>query len=592
VALLGFQVNQAGATQFNNTLNQLQGRAVAASVAIGTAVGTAVGNMMANIATGIGQAVAGIPVAIAQAGDKMNGSLQQIESSIGRSATSATEAADIYDKLYQIGTRTGVSADESAQAFTRFNMAMQELKRPATDTVDLIEGLQAAGIVAGVSAENLKESMVQLGQTLGSGQFQAEELNTLRDNMPRFLNDITKALGMTRKEFNEAVTKGKMTVDLFVPAMMQASAAARKELANFPIGMSRAYQILTNSAKRFLAEIDRTLGLSDKVARIFLYISHTLDSWRSGIRVVGDFVQSLGGLEAVLRIVAAAAIVLFGPSLLASVPALFSALAAGAMAFGRAVLVAFLPIVGALAWILIVEDFITWLRGGDSLFGDRFGEFSKILDGLKVKFEEFKAWFMAIPQLIADTWNEQMERMRPQFEWLAGVVEQLKVAFAPLADFFAGVFDNIIAKITQFYEKAMFVFNGVRSGVGWLMDKIGMGGGGDTSTAEGAAAGPRRGGLRSGLAIDGYRSDFDYGAFNTRIPDMSGSIGRNGAGVSQTITNQNDITVNAPGSDPASVASATQSGVNRANEANAVRLGGSFASGLGVSMPRVEAATQ
>ena len=616
VALLGYRVNPAGARQFDQTLTQLQNR----TNAVAAGISATLGGIFVGLAAGMTAAIGAIPVKVAQAGDEMNTSLQKIESSIGRSATSAQEAEGIYDKLYQMGTRTGVAADESAGAFTRFNLAMQDLKRPAEDTIQLIEGIQAAGIIAGTTTTELNSTMVQLGQALGSGKLQGEELNSLRENMPRFLRDVMAAVNMTSAEFFKAAEKGELNPALLIPAMLKASEVARRELANFPIGMARGFQILRNATTRFLAELDKQLGLSKAIASAFMAGARAIDGWRSGLSIVGDFIRQLGGMENILRVLGVSMLVAFGPTVLAAMRGL--ALAAWSLA--RGIMAALLPAAGFAAWVLVIEDFIGWIQGKESLFGERFGDFQPILDDAKAKLNEFKDWFLNldffgnkigdfiptvddlkgafetlrlfivdayasllafknwflnIPTAIAEAWNRNVEGMRPQFEWLLSVGGLLMNAFRPLGDFFAGVFDNIAAKLMQFYEKVMFVVNGVRAGISWLRGATEAGAGEGSNPAEQAQ---RRlnFGSRGGL-----------GAF----PDVSDRPTGAGASVNapQTNTITNEINVTAPGSDPASVANAAQRGVNQATDAMLPRLDGAgLARGLGMASPRVEAPAQ
>src|SRR5687768_16828194 len=92
VSLLGFRTDMSGANNFDKKLTDLQGK----SNAVTAGISAAFANMALNVAASIAGAIASIPVRIAQSGDAMVGSLAKIESSIGRSATSAAEAEGLY----------------------------------------------------------------------------------------------------------------------------------------------------------------------------------------------------------------------------------------------------------------------------------------------------------------------------------------------------------------------------------------------------------------------------------------------------------------------------------------------------------------
>lgn len=581
VSLLGFKLDASGAQRFDAIMGRLQSNASHAAANIENVFQIA----SVGIAAALGGAALALGRPVALAGDAMNNSIAKIESSIGRSATSADEAAGLYDKLYEVGQRTGVGADESASAFTRFNLAMQDLNRPAEDTIKLIEGIQSAGIIAGTSTAELSSTMLQLGQALGSGKLQGEELNALRENMPRFLRDVMREVNMTSAEFFKAAEKGELNPALLVPAMLKASETARRELANFPLTMARSFSILKNAAQRFLAELDKQLNLSKTVAQVFAWIARTLDSWRSGLSVVGDLVRLLGGLEGIARLVGIALAVAFGPTLLRTIWALNGAF----MVLVRQILMALLPLAGLVAWTIIIEDFIGWVQGRRSLFGERFGNFDEVIAPVRAQIEAFRAWFAQLPEAIATAWRNLVEGMRPQVEWLIGAARFIMDAFRPLTEFFEDIFRRIVARFVAFYERVASVINGIRSlipGMAAATEGTGTG-----ATSEPAGQEERRRNMGRRGALGGFPTIEELAA---APPDVSGRMGGGGATVNAPTSNvvTNQITVNAPGSDPASVARGAQAGVGRATEAMTQRLGSGLALGLGIANPRVEAAAQ
>lgn len=623
VTLLGFRVDNASATQYERKIRSIQGLAAGAVAGISASITNTLTNMVAEIGT----AIAMVPVSIARAGDEMVSSLAKIESSIGRSATSAAEAEALYESLHQVGMRTGINADENAAAFTRFNIAMQDLGRPAADTVKFIEGIQSAAIIAGTSTVELTNVMTQLGQALGSGKLQGEELNTLRENMPRFLREVVANMDTTMPEFFKMAEKGELSPAKLIPAMMKASESSMQELANFPLTMSRSFSILTLSAGRFMAELDKQLGLSTAISRMFALIARTLESWRGGLSVVGDLVRQLGtlvadlgGVESIVRLVGSALIVAFGPTALRMVWGFVAASRALAMAMLRALL----PLAGFAAWVLIVEDFIVWMQGGKSLFGERFGDFNTVFAGvieglqaIRDKFNELVdvqavmdalvaafnylkeivgivfAWIKAEVLRAPQDFAEMAASITSTFEYLRGIFnsfwsvcqsvfdgirnapEAIREAFQPLGEFFSNLLGSITQRFTAFRDAVMGIVNGVRNTVSSVF-------GSNEAAVRGA-----------GLGVPAEQSSAIQNFLNrTAPPDVTGRLtGAGGAG-QQNNTITNEVTVNAPGADPASVAAGTRAGMARATEGMTSQLGNSLARGLGVANPRVEAPAQ
>ena len=608
VSLLGFKVDNSGARQFDANMNALAQKSNAVAAGISAAFANAALNMVSNLTGAITSGIAEIP----KAGDAMNTSLAKIETSIGRSATSADEAAAIYDKLFEASQRTGVSADESAAGFVRFNLAMQEVGRPAEDTIKLIEGIQAAGIVAGTTTTELTASMLQLGQALGSGKLQGDELKSLRENMPTLLRDLVKELGTTQKQFFEDATKGLLTPEKIIPALLKAGETASKELANFPVTMGRAYSILTASVTRFLAELDKQLNLSKTIASVFVYIAQTLNSWRSGLSVIGDFIRELGSMQDILQLIAISMLVAFGIGPLLSLIKVLDLVMA---AFLRA----FWPLTLFTLFVLAIDDFVGWIQGKHSLLGEMFGDFDTIIGPWKPKLEEMKSWFEAnfnFTQLvdntkrefasivefftstwesIKNTWNSNITGMKPQFDWLVGAAGLLKTAWEPIAEFFVGVFNVIIKNIGAFYDKVVAVIGGIKSAASSLLNILpGLDGAGAGAASDPTGQERRRKNFGGRGAMGGFvNPDLlnDLSQLSRPMPDVSGRVGTgtNTVNAPQTNTIENNISITAPGADPASVAAGVNTGLGRATDNMTTRLGNSLALVLGISSPRVEA---
>jgi tape measure domain-containing protein len=554
---LGFTVNPAGAARYEAQLASVQHKANAVASNMTMVFARAAGAIAAAIAA------AAAPRAIARAGDEMQTSLQRIESSIGRSATSAEEAARIYEQMHQAGIRTGVGANESAQAFTRFNLAMQDLGRPASDTVTLLEGIQSAGVVAGTTTAELTAAMMQLGQALAGGVLSGDELKTMREAMPRFLRDTAAAMNMTTEEFIEKAKRQELTPRLLIPALMAASRTAAEELARMPVGMARAYSALTNVAQRFSAELDKQLGLSKLVAEWFVRITKRIEDWQKGLDIVGQYVQRLGGLQTILGAVAYS----FGIATVAAA-VFFRAAIAGAVAATAP----WLAIVGVIALAgAMLQDIALWMSGADAdtLMGEWFGPFNTIGTKIRTAVQEF---FAPVGKFFSNI-AERLRAMDEQFKAVFGssLRDMFSSAFSGLRTLADEVLGGIIARL----ETISAIFRTIRS---WFPEGRDIQGSGRQAPGEPLDTPMHRRRAEQGLPV----------------PDVQGRLHGAIVNAPTTATVNNDITINAPGADSASVADATQRGVDRGMATFGDIMRGALGVGrwLGIANPRMEPARQ
>lgn len=582
ITLLGYQTDNRGARDYEARLQSI-----------------------AQTATRVAAVIAGLGTVVALAGDAMSRSLAMIESAIGRSATSASEAQGVYEELYQLSLRTGVGANESAEAFTRFNLAMRDLNRPASDTIALIEGLQASAIVAGVSTSDLTGTMIQLGQALASGKLQGDEMMRLRESMPQFLRETAQAMGMTLQQFMEASEKGLLTPARLVPAMLTASAGARRELANFPVTMDRSFRVLRNTVQRWLADFDKALGLSQSIARWFMAISRQVERWRGSLQVVERWVQRLGGMEQILRS-AAGALAVFTAGVLAYRAAAIAAALAQALwllpwiALGAAIV----------ALGVLLADFVAWVSGEDvdTLFGSWFGDFDTFIAPFRAAWESLRDWLIATWQSISDGWNRfwSSDQMREGVRIMAGLASLLMEAWAPVQQFFADLWAGIVSSFEWAWEKVQPIVRAIQAAMAWMEDPLGRrrraagaGEGGPEAPGSGGSSGPvvpgapiPPGRVPRGLSGAGrqplYPRDLEA--------DPSAGLDARMPGAPQVNANQNNTitieqVIQATGVNPAEIAAAARTGVSQAGVAVG-QTQADFARALMTANPRTEPATR
>lgn len=215
-------------------------------------------------AFGAGAVVAGI-AAVAKAGDDVALSIARINAATGDMG----QAQQVFDQLRGLAEQTGVSANESAGAFTRFAIAARQIGASNDDVVRLIETIQKAGIVSGASTQELASASQQLGQALASGRFQGDELRSVMENLPILAETLAKELGVGIGELREMGKEGELTADKVFKALLSGSDELNAKFEKMPVTMGRAWDRMKNSAIKALSEIDDYIGASRGLSKIF-----------------------------------------------------------------------------------------------------------------------------------------------------------------------------------------------------------------------------------------------------------------------------------------------------------------------------------
>lgn len=253
---------------------QVQATGLGAAFGRGGAIGVGIAAATAGFHA-LDAAIGGIP----RAGDAALSAIGRLTAAIG----SDNRARSIFQDLQGVSRQTGVAVTDTAATFQRFAIAAKDIGTTNAQVVQLVEGIQKFGIVAGASTEEVSSATVQIGQALASGKLQGDELRSVLESMPQLAQALAKELNTSVGNLKTLGAEGKLTSDTVMPALLRAVQGIDKEFANLPVSMGRAQQQFDVSAQSFLTHIDQAIGLSQKLASILGFTSATLDTIRRGI---------------------------------------------------------------------------------------------------------------------------------------------------------------------------------------------------------------------------------------------------------------------------------------------------------------------
>jgi tape measure domain-containing protein len=157
-----------------------------------------------------------------------------------------TEATDSFSKLYAGLRPTGVGLKELEQIFVGFNVAAR---------------------VSGATAEETRNAMIQLKQSLVSGVAQGDELRSILEQAPALgqaVADQLSKLGtfgkVTRSQLKELGSEGKITTDVLIEALKQLGDTELPKLeASFNTG-SQAVTDLQNAVNKLQVALGNAFG--------------------------------------------------------------------------------------------------------------------------------------------------------------------------------------------------------------------------------------------------------------------------------------------------------------------------------------------
>lgn len=404
IVSLGFDINKRPLDELENRIDRIPGK-------ISPVVGQ-LRNMFVAAAAGLSLG-AGVREFV-KAGDeitKVNNRLRE----------SAQVPAEAFELIYNSARETGVAMMDTSAAFMRFAPAMRAAGFGDGAVISTLDGLQKSLIAAGSSAAETGSILTQLGQAVNSNNFAGDELKSFLENAPPALVDeFAKALGVAREEIKKLGSEGKLTNKNVLPALIAAAKASQNSFGRMQVTVDLALARARVAWTRFAAELNSTMGLNDAIVRGIQAIGNSLDWLRTKLPAIMEFINQNIGLQGSLEALGIAMALVFGPSLVR----MLGAATAAAMRFAFTV---GLPALGIALLALAIQDVITYMQGGESVFG-------RFVEQLN---PEFVKGFSDGIRYLGEALNYVWEKLKEVGSFVKDVlVANFQTAFESIASYF------------------------------------------------------------------------------------------------------------------------------------------------------------
>ena len=157
------------------------------------------------------------------------------------------------------------------------NGVVTDFKLSQQQILQLTKTINEAIRISGASAEASEAAIVQLAQALAAGRLSGDELSSILEQAPRLAQALADGLGVPIGKLKELGETGQLTSDVVIKAMRQQSEVIGAEFKKLPLTVGASTENLKTSWMLYLGELDKTHGVSEKVAQAIKYIAENLD---------------------------------------------------------------------------------------------------------------------------------------------------------------------------------------------------------------------------------------------------------------------------------------------------------------------------
>ncbi len=341
-------------------------------------------------------------------------------------------------------------ANAARLAYTDMAGYVSNLAKAGSDIFPVDDAIQFTSTVAKLMKTNgrndsaISSMMEGFNKSFQKGIVDTETLNKMLEQAPETANVLAQSLGVAKSQLLDMASNGKMTVQQLKDAFMDASGEIDAAFQNSNMSISDGLKNIRNNWGLWLTQMNSTLGVTNAIARAMVKFSDTamrvMNRVRNAVVWLGD---KLGGTDKVLKLIAISAGALFiafnFDKIVKGVQAVFTGLR---NVNKQALLMAAAFIIVA----LLVEDFINFMQGNNSLLGS-------LLEKAGVDVDKFRANIIKIwgniKTILTAVWQGIKNVAIPIFQTIWGVIKTVFEAIGKIIDKIAPQFANLAEQLAN-----------------------------------------------------------------------------------------------------------------------------------------------
>lgn len=385
---VGFKVNNSDVQKVNDTIGDIKSTATKLLGAIG--IGFSIVNMNALVEE-----------------------FDAINDKINFAVSGLADAKEAQKDILTAANAVKTSYSDMANVVTNLVKANSDMF-PIDQAISFSTNLTKLMKSAGRNDSEIASIMEGMNKSFQKGVVDTETLNKMLEQAPETANYLAERLGVAKTQLLQMATDGKLSVEDLKSAFVETSEEIDNAFGQLNFSVSDALLNIRNKWGFWLKETDEMLGLTQTIGKVmvkgFDMAMGALNKFRNGVVWLTD---KLGGTQNVMKLLGIVAGVIFGSKAISGITAFikgFQGLDKAAMA-ARLKMLAIIAVIVLIA--LLVEDFINFMQGNDSVIGallekagvDVDAVRQKIIDAwTKIKSFLFAAWG-AIKTTCSAVWN-------------------------------------------------------------------------------------------------------------------------------------------------------------------------------------------
>ena len=301
---------------------------------------------------------------------KINGLIEEfgaVNNGIRSIVDSTEEAAEAQQTVLKAANDCRMSYADMATTVSNLSKATGDIFN-VDDAANYAAAVTKVMKTAGRSDSSITGVIESMNKSFQKGAVDTETLNKMLEDAPETADVLAKNLGVAKNQLLDMASKGTIKVNDLKDAFLNSAEEIDAAYANVNLTVTDAIKNIRNTWGLWLADMDKTFGVTNSIARAMVKLSDTAMTFAQRFKTRLEWLaDKLGGTDKLLKLIAI------------TVGAVFLALNAGKIVSFlkdvRSLLTAhnakILAIIAAIVLLaLLVEDFFAFMKGENSLIGE------------------------------------------------------------------------------------------------------------------------------------------------------------------------------------------------------------------------------
>ncbi|KWT64776.1 Ribosomal protein S1 [Comamonas testosteroni] len=180
-----------------------------------------------------------------------------------RQATKSTEEYTlVQDRMLQSANQTFRSINETRESFIQLSPVLREMGLTLGQSLDAIDAFSGLLVTNAASADKAKGAQDAFSKSLQKGKIDADAWMSIYSTLDSVVDLIATSSGKTGEEIRRMGAEGKLSIDVFVKALVEGNAKVMTQVKEMPTTFRDALQNLNNGFTEFIGKNNEAYGVT------------------------------------------------------------------------------------------------------------------------------------------------------------------------------------------------------------------------------------------------------------------------------------------------------------------------------------------